>query len=242
MLLSIWALSPLLLLLDPTLFGLLDAHTGLGRRSSTTSRSLWLALGVAARSLFRTVQLFFIRDVQTGLVWCTKILTDPFHDVKLYHKSPLHLLRGELIDPIVAARDTAQSVEPCRPARGRGGAASRRMHLTFDGGCSSARRPSTTSRRLASPRRRRRSARRPREVGVRVVVAEDQPAAADPAEREPFGAQVVLEHPVVAATAACSTMVQTETRFATRTGRPLAGEPLVQLARRARSSARRAAS
>jgi hypothetical protein len=30
--------------------------------------------------LFRTVHLFFIRDVQTGLVWMTKILTDPFHD------------------------------------------------------------------------------------------------------------------------------------------------------------------
>jgi hypothetical protein len=36
--------------------------------------------------------------VQTGLVWATKILTDPFHDIKLYHKAPLYLLRGELID------------------------------------------------------------------------------------------------------------------------------------------------
>ena len=50
---------------------------------------------------FRTVHLFFLRDVQTGLVWCTKILTDPFHDVKLYHKAPIHVLRGELFDPIV---------------------------------------------------------------------------------------------------------------------------------------------
>ena len=49
--------------------------------------------------MFRTVQLFFMRDVQTGLVWVTKILTDPFHDIKLYYKAPLHLLRGELIDP-----------------------------------------------------------------------------------------------------------------------------------------------
>ena len=37
--------------------------------------------------------------MQTGLVWATKILTDPFHDIKLYHKAPLDLLRGELIDP-----------------------------------------------------------------------------------------------------------------------------------------------
>jgi len=49
--------------------------------------------------LFRTIQLFFIKDVQTGLVWATKILTDPFHDIKLYHKAPLYLMRGELIDP-----------------------------------------------------------------------------------------------------------------------------------------------
>jgi hypothetical protein len=43
--------------------------------------------------------LFFIKDVQTGLVWATKILTDPFHDNKLYHKAPFALLRGESIDP-----------------------------------------------------------------------------------------------------------------------------------------------
>jgi len=45
------------------------------------------------------VQLFLVKDVQTGLVWATKILTDPFHDIKLYHKAPFALLRGELIDP-----------------------------------------------------------------------------------------------------------------------------------------------
>jgi hypothetical protein len=45
------------------------------------------------------VHLFFIADVQTGLVWMVKILTDPFHDIMLYHKAPLALLRGELIDP-----------------------------------------------------------------------------------------------------------------------------------------------
>jgi hypothetical protein len=46
------------------------------------------------------VHLFFLRDVQTGLVWLTKILTDPFNDFKLYCKSPLYLLRGELMDPM----------------------------------------------------------------------------------------------------------------------------------------------
>ena len=59
---------------------------------------LWLVVGIGGL-LFRTVHLFFIKDVQTGLVWMTKILTDPFHDVMLYWKSPLYLMRGELIDP-----------------------------------------------------------------------------------------------------------------------------------------------
>ena len=59
---------------------------------------VWIALGFGAL-LFRTVQLFFLRDVQTGLVWLLKIVTDPFHDIKLYHRAPLYLLRGQLIDP-----------------------------------------------------------------------------------------------------------------------------------------------
>ena len=63
----------------------------------------WLALG-AGGLLFRTVHLFFLFDVQTGLVWATKIITDPFHDAWLYRRAPLHLLRGELIDPMHHAR------------------------------------------------------------------------------------------------------------------------------------------
>ncbi len=59
---------------------------------------LWLGVGAGAL-LFRTVQLFFIRDLQTGLVWFTKILTDPFNDVRTYWKAPYYLARGQLIDP-----------------------------------------------------------------------------------------------------------------------------------------------
>ena len=68
---------------------------------------LWLIIG-AGGLLFRTIHLFFIKDVQGGLVWMTKILTDPFHDIMLYWKSPLYLLKGELIDPHHAqhGRDT----------------------------------------------------------------------------------------------------------------------------------------
>jgi hypothetical protein len=49
------------------------------------------------------VQLFFIQDVQAGFVWAFKIITDPFHDIMLYHKAPLALMRGELIDPEIAS-------------------------------------------------------------------------------------------------------------------------------------------
>ena len=97
-LLAIWALSPAVLYFDPTLFGHLEAHgdtAGFVRNVAL----VWLGLGIVGL-LFRTVQLFFVRDVQTGLVWMTKILTDPFHDIKLYHRAPLCLLRGELIDPM----------------------------------------------------------------------------------------------------------------------------------------------
>ncbi len=95
-LLTIWALAPVALYVDPTLFGFFAADD----RSSFIDKTaqLWLIVGVGGL-LFRTVHLFFLKDVQTGLVWLTKILTDPFHDVKLYHKAPLYLLRGELIDP-----------------------------------------------------------------------------------------------------------------------------------------------
>jgi hypothetical protein len=96
-LLTIWALSPALLYLDPTLLGLFTPAVGKAEFVRHVA-AIWLTIGVGG-VLFRTIQLFFIKDVQSGLVWATKILTDPFHDIKLYHKAPLALLRGELIDP-----------------------------------------------------------------------------------------------------------------------------------------------
>lgn len=97
-LLSVWALSPLALYLEPSLFGIFEAHNNYYEYLYNLSVS-WIALGAFAL-VFRTVHLFFIKDIQSGLVWLTKILTDPFHDVKLYHKSPLFLLNGELMDPM----------------------------------------------------------------------------------------------------------------------------------------------
>ena len=95
-LMAIWAASPLPLLFDPTYFGIFSRHTGAAEFVRHVAQ-IWLAVGVGGL-LFRTVQLFVVKDVQTGLVWATKILTDPFHDIKLYHRAPLFLLRGELID------------------------------------------------------------------------------------------------------------------------------------------------
>jgi hypothetical protein len=95
-LMGIWAASPLALYLNPTLFGVFQPHGDMAEYLRHVGQ-LWLFLA-AAGLIFRTVQLFFIRDVQTGLVWMTKILTDPFHDIKLYHKAPVYLLRGELFD------------------------------------------------------------------------------------------------------------------------------------------------
>ena len=96
-LMGIWAASPLLLFIDPTLFGLFKAPASMPDVIRNVGK-LWLLIG-AGGLLFRTVQLFFIKGVMDGLVWMTKILTDPFHDMMLYWKSPLYLMRGELIDP-----------------------------------------------------------------------------------------------------------------------------------------------
>jgi hypothetical protein len=96
-LMTIWAASPLVLYFDPTLFGMFTPWASAADFMRQVAK-IWLAVGVGGL-LFRTVQLFFIRDVETGLVWMTKILTDPFNDFKLYHKAPLYLMKGELIDP-----------------------------------------------------------------------------------------------------------------------------------------------
>jgi hypothetical protein len=96
-LMTIWALSPLVPLVDPTLLGIFDAW-GTPADFIRHVAKVWLAIGIVGL-LFRTVHLFFIRDVETGLFWMAKILTDPFSDLKLYYKAPLYLLKGELIDP-----------------------------------------------------------------------------------------------------------------------------------------------
>jgi len=86
----------MVLYFDPTVLGLFQPHSGT-KEFVRYMGEIWLFLGIGGL-IFRTVQLCFIRDVQTGLVWATKILTDPFHDIKLYYKAPLRLLRHEMFD------------------------------------------------------------------------------------------------------------------------------------------------
>jgi len=98
-LLSLWAATPFVLYAQPNFFGQLPAWQTSPQYLESLSK-LWIGLAGGAL-VFRTVHLFFIMDVKTGVVWLTKILTDPFHDIKMYWRSPLHLMRGELMDPIV---------------------------------------------------------------------------------------------------------------------------------------------
>jgi hypothetical protein len=85
-LMSIWALSPLILVVSPTLFGLCAKPPTVAAFARHVG-NMWLVIGIGGL-LFRTLQLFIIKDVQTGLVWAAKIITDPFHDIMLYHRAP----------------------------------------------------------------------------------------------------------------------------------------------------------
>ncbi len=59
----------------------------------------WLFLG-AGGLVFRVLQLWKQENLTAGLAWAYKIITDPVHDIKMYHKAPLYLLRGQMIDPM----------------------------------------------------------------------------------------------------------------------------------------------
>ena len=97
-LLSIWALAPVALWVAPSLGGWLTPATNVSQFLENVG-VVWLAIG-AGGVVFRVLQLCILKGPQTGLVWATKILTDPFHDIMLYYKAPLRLLQGELIDPM----------------------------------------------------------------------------------------------------------------------------------------------
>lgn len=90
-LMSLWALSPFLLVAEPSLFGLVAPYSG-AMDFLEKLGILWLVLGLGAL-LFRTIQLFFLRDAWTGIVWAAKIITDPFNDFRLYRRAPAQVAR-----------------------------------------------------------------------------------------------------------------------------------------------------
>jgi len=96
-LIACWLAVPLLAFFDVEFMNMLvpaqDTETFLNRVGMG-----WLWLGVAAVA-FRMVQLTVKDSIKTAVVWCIKIVTDPFHDVIIYRKSPLYLMQGQLIDP-----------------------------------------------------------------------------------------------------------------------------------------------
>jgi len=104
-LMALWAAVPVALWWDRGFFGLMTPTEDFGGYLHQLGL-VWLVLG-ASGLVFRTVHLFLLEDVKTGLVWATKILTDPFHDIWLYHRAPLALMRGELIDPHLGAQRSA---------------------------------------------------------------------------------------------------------------------------------------
>jgi hypothetical protein len=97
-LISIWLSLPVMLYLNPTLFGLIQPAVGVTGWIHDVGL-LWLALGVGGL-LFRTLHLFFLRGPAWGIAWACKILLDPFHNVAIYWKSPLALLSGQRYDPL----------------------------------------------------------------------------------------------------------------------------------------------
>lgn len=97
-LMSAWLLTPALLWFAPALGGLIEPAADLAAYLHDVGIA-WLALGLAGIAL-RVLQLWRQDSLMTGIVWACKIVTDPFHDIALYWSAPLHLLRGERLDPM----------------------------------------------------------------------------------------------------------------------------------------------
>ncbi|MBP6903373.1 MAG: DUF962 domain-containing protein [Burkholderiaceae bacterium] len=102
-LLSVWVGIPGVLWLLPSLGGLIQPARDTTGWLHDVGMA-WLALGVAGL-LFRVAQLWLRDGAMPALAWMTKILSDPVHDILLYRRAPLALLRGELIDPMSHVRD-----------------------------------------------------------------------------------------------------------------------------------------
>jgi hypothetical protein len=97
-LLIAWGLVPVALAFSPTFFGVLPPYAGAAGFLHHLGL-VWFALAIMGLTA-RTLYLCLTRSVRTGLVWALKIFTDPFHNIRIYYRSPLYLLRGQLLDPL----------------------------------------------------------------------------------------------------------------------------------------------
>jgi hypothetical protein len=104
-LLSFWAAITVVLWFDPSAFGTLSPHADFDGYLYRVSVA-WLIVGGVAL-VVRTGWLCYRFGAQTGLVWLTKIITDPLHDARIYWRSPFFVLRGELLDPMTEWKDRA---------------------------------------------------------------------------------------------------------------------------------------
>ena len=106
-LIVIWLSLPLLLWLSPSLGGLITPAQGRPGFVHDVGL-LWLALGAAGLA-FRTLQLFVLRSPAWGLAWTAKIVSDPFHNVAIYWRSPSALFKGQRYDPLESASPDASA-------------------------------------------------------------------------------------------------------------------------------------
>jgi len=95
-LMGTWFLLPAALWFAPDLLPFVQPYESVGSWVNAVGWS-WFGLGIMAL-VIRMTQLTIQQNFRTAVVWICKIITDPFHDMKLYYKAPFYLLKGELLD------------------------------------------------------------------------------------------------------------------------------------------------
>jgi len=95
-LMGTWFLLPAALWFAPDVLPFVQPYESVGSWVNAVGWS-WFGLGILAL-VVRMTQLTVQQNFRTAVVWICKIITDPFHDMKLYYKAPFYLLKGELLD------------------------------------------------------------------------------------------------------------------------------------------------
>jgi hypothetical protein len=101
-LLSACALIPALALVHPAALNWLVPESSEGDFFALVGLS-WVMLGVIG-VLFRVAQIWLRSSLMEGVAWAIKIITDPFHDIALYYKSPYFLFKRQWLDPMEHVR------------------------------------------------------------------------------------------------------------------------------------------